>query len=285
MTIHRFIKKNLIGCFLFFACMTCIHVCNAQENKDSSIDHFISLEEMTNAYFHKEKCNLSNYYSIEGIDLLVFQESLLDKLQKKIAKEIIAELKTQYFLRYPYGKIKQTWFTEDLKYLSDPLATFVGYVSIFKSTIKIDHGNIVDVSFTKRMDGKYENCIIRDGKFIVLHQRDGHWYEDKYYKLDCFADYLNQYDGNYSKDPVAEQQFRLLLFTDSVGISTIHLLEPKKPNATEKELFSNLQKRVAQLEKWSFSYLFTLDDRIMSGRYMEATYSTANGWSLKEIFR
>jgi len=285
MTIHRFIKQNLIRCFIFFSCTTSFDVCHAQENIDSTIGHFISLEEMKDAYFHKEKCNLAKYYSIEGIDLLVFQESLLDKLQKKMAKEIIAELKMQHRMRYPYGKINQTWFTDDLKYLADPLATFVGYVSIFKSTIKIDHGNIVDVSDSKRIDGKYENCIIRDGRFIVLHQKDGHWYEEKHYKFNCFADYLNEYDGIYSKDSIAEQQFRLLLFTDSVGISTIHLLEPKKPNATEKELFSNLQKRVAQLEEWSFSYLFTLDDRIMSGRYMEATYSTANGWRLKEIFR
>ncbi|MDD3162303.1 MAG: DUF5030 domain-containing protein [Bacteroidales bacterium] len=241
---------------------------------------------MIDCYYHKPRFKENSLYSITSRfrSHLIFQRSPLNKLSKNKVKRIMNELQEKYILTPPYGTISETWFSGNLKYLSDPVLSYIGYVSPWESTVIIDKGTIVNVIHTKYLKGRLEDCIIPDKNgYAVTHAVDAPWYKQPYYSLDCFANFLNGYERKYPTEVVRDLKFTFLLFTDRTGISTIHLLEPKKPNAIEKELFSNLQKRMTQLEKWSFGFLFTLDGRIMSGKYIEATYSTDKGWSLKDL--
>lgn len=301
-------QRLLFHCILIFLCVTCTGTCYAQENTGSqnlkynlqreksassilkSLDSLnyksVPLDEMIDCYYHKPRFKENSLYTITRSyhSQLIFQRSPLDKFSKNKVKRIMKELQEKYRSTPPYGTITETWFSGNLKYLSNPLQSYIGYVSPRESTVVIDKGDIVDVIRTKYLQGRLEDCIIpnKDG-YANVHKIDAPWYEQPYYSLDCFANFLNGYESKYSTQLVGYQKFTFLLFTDRTGISTIHLLEPKEPNAIEKELFSNLQKRIAQLEKWSFGFLFTLDGRIMSGKYMEATYSTDKGWSLKDL--
>ncbi|MDD4822586.1 MAG: DUF5030 domain-containing protein [Bacteroidales bacterium] len=241
---------------------------------------------MIDCYYQKPRFKENSLYSITSRfrSHLIFQRSPLNKLSKNKVKRIMNELQEKDILTPPYGTISETWFSGNLKYLSDPVLSYIGYVSPWESTVIIHKGNIVNVIHTKYLKGRLEDCIIPDKNgYAVTHALDAPWYKQPYYRLDCFANFLNGYESKYSTEVVRDQKFTFLLYTDRTGISTIHLLEPKKPNTIEKELFSNLQKRMTQLEKWSFGFLFTLDGRIMSGKYIEATYSTDKGWSLKDL--
>jgi len=301
-------QRLLFHCFLFLLCMTCIGTCYAQKNAGSqnleynlqreksassilkSLDSLnyksVPLDEMIDCYYHKPRFKENSLYTITSRfrSRLIFQRSPLDKFSKNKVKRIMKELQEKYRSTPPYGTITETWFSGNLKYLSDPLQSYIGFVSPRESTVVIDKGDIVDVIRTKYLQGELEKCIIpnKDG-YANVSKMDAPWYEQPYYSLSCFANFLNGYESKYATEAVGYQKFTFLLFTDRTGISTIHLLEPKVPNAIEKELFSNLQKRIAQLEKWSFGFLFTLDGRIMSGKYMEATYSTDKGWSMKDL--
>ncbi len=301
-------QRLLFHCILILLCVTCIGTCYAQTNAGSqnvktnlrkeksansilkSLDSLnyksVPLDEMVDCYYHKPRFKENSLYTITARfrSRLIFQRSPLDKLSKNKVERIMKELQEKYIITPPYGTISETWFSGNLKHLSDPLLSYIGYVSPRESTVVIDKGNIVNVIRTKYLQGRLEDCIIpdKDG-YADVHKMDAPWYEQPYYSLVCFANFLNGYESKYSTEAVGYQKFTFLLFTDRTGISTIHLLEPKEPNAIEKELFSNLQKRIAQLEKWSFGFLFTLDGRIMSGKYLEATYSTDKGWSMKDL--
>ncbi len=199
---YHFIMNNkqrlLFHCILIFLCLFCIGICYAQKNADSqsleynlqkeksassilkSLDSLnyksVPLDEMIDCYYHKPRFKENSLYSITSRfrSHLIFQRSPLNKLSKNKVKRIMNELQEKYILTPPYGTISETWFSGNLKYLSDPVLSYIGYVSPWESTVIIDKGTIVNViqKHAAVMTGQYTNQMEISIQliFIVIQQ-------------------------------------------------------------------------------------------------------------------
>lgn len=188
------------------------------------------------------------------------------------AEEIFSMLLKKYGGSREKG-IFASWFTGVLNALICPYDLFGEWVSKEKTILTVDKGYITSIDPCGIPRGSLNNCGY--GVYIYDNCWNKHLTEIK-----CLEKFIIE---NYS--PVFtlfQRKYSLLLFTDLSGKSYLHVLKPKTDGWFDKKVISELKKTINKLPIGSFRYLETLDGRIFQGRYLKATYSYQDGWSISD---
>lgn len=182
------------------------------------------------------------------------------------------------------GKLFAKWYSGKLIALEEPRMSFGLIVSqdiriydfsqgvcfeLIDSSAKIRRGTM-DIKSAMNKEGK--------GKIVL----DGDWTDRMMCAALNLANFVNDRWDTSTIESDKEFNYSFLLFTDSAGQSTIHLLSSEQQGELNTQIVSQLKKVIPQLPKWSFGYLLTIKDKKNQGRYLKATYSVKNGWEFTD---
>lgn len=185
------------------------------------------------------------------------------------------------------GAVYASWFTGKLERLEMPIETIMGRAgkSVYISDYYVDGvmGILTDAAggYMPNYWGAMEFCQIVDPEGLRIYRHDGKWYEN-FYDMACLEHHINE---RYRPDIDTLESMLWLLTTDSLGQSHLTPLRPEKNSRKLRPVLTQIEQIVEQLPLMSFGFLLTEDQRLYSGRFIEAAYSKNSGWRLTETLK
>ena len=190
-----------------------------------------------------------------------------------------------------YGKNKQkicaTWFTESLFLYRCPQNLFGEWISDAKTVLNIKNGFVLEQKHERIRAGSMANYFSKrqqannNIRIALAGYNDGCWVYGNDHRAKALSLFVND-SLSISNCPDIRKEFSLLLYTDSTGVSTIHILQPRELNTNEQKLIMELKKLIAKLPKWSFGWMETIQGDVFPGCYLQAEYSKEKGWEFKD---
>lgn len=222
---------------------------------------------------------------LRGYERMLYLKKIYSA-QKNRSKEA---LQYESELAEKYGKddrgIRAVWYSGKLTTLSCPRNLFGEIVTKGVTEFRIDKGKVVSQKYLKvAKTGAMED--FRKSRSVNEHAvsgtLDGCWHSNMQYKLDMLDEFVNSTLKKQAM-PTARFKVEILLVTDKQGKATGYLLSSKEVlNGEERSVTEQLMKRIGELPRWSFGWLWTIEGKILQGRYLKGEYMSETGWRFKD---
>ena len=163
---------------------------------------------------------------------------------------------------------KAGWVNGTYVTLADPLWYYGFIVSSLMRWYHFKQGVTTDYKGRSAPDSRYQQLA---GRYSSLHWLDGTWWQSE---RCAEQEQLISYDASRYATRIDTNHisavYSLLVTVNGNGRAQLHVLKIHRQRPENTADIAELQKYVAELPAWSFSYLYASDGRILPGRYLTA---------------
>lgn len=190
----------------------------------------------------------------------------------------LADMKKKYGVTVPNdrneyegGDARVPWLSGTYVTLEYPLPYMGFVVSANRRVSQFENGRLKNFGVLDSYDSRFA-AFERGSSFVI--SLDGPWYQ----KLDNTMRLFSYESRHYLPQDATQKakagiSFDLLLTIDRQGRLGVEVLRPKQLSEDASRQIAHLRTSLAQLPAWSLAPLYTLDNRILPGRYVRALYA------------